>query len=63
MAKVNVLNLGPGAVWLRVGGDPAVGDILSEKLPPNIADNGVPFYLYIGIIAETTDATVVTRME
>lgn len=58
---VNVMNLGPGIVWIRTGADPAVNDPLSEKLPANTADNGVVFQSFLGLIAET-DTTVVARM-
>lgn len=36
---VNVLNLGPGNVYIRADDDPADGDPQSETLPPGHADN------------------------
>lgn len=37
----NILNLGPGSIYMRDNQDPAVGDPLSETLPANAADNGI----------------------
>lgn len=59
--KLNLMNLGPGVVWVRSQADPAVGDPQSEKLPANVADNGVVFQSFLGLIAEA-DTTVVTRL-
>lgn len=57
----NLMNLGPGTVWVRTGTDPAVNDPKSEKLLANSADNGVQFARFIGLIAEA-DTTIVLRL-
>lgn len=38
---VDILNLGPGNVFLRADLDPTVGDVFSLILPPNWAVNDV----------------------
>lgn len=57
----NLMNLGPGTVWVRTGTDPAVNDPNSLKLVANSADNGLQFARFIGLIAEA-DAAVVVRL-
>lgn len=37
----NILNLGPGNVYLRGDGDPVVGGAATETLPASTADNAI----------------------
>jgi len=60
--RLNVINLGPGTIWLKSEGNPAVGDVTSEMLSVNIADNDVPYQDFIGLIADQT-STVVVRIQ
>lgn len=38
---VNLFNLGPGTLYYRFDGDPAVGDPGCVTLPANMPDNGI----------------------
>lgn len=40
----NLLNLGPGTLYYRAVGDPAVNDPQSAVLPALAADNQIPIY-------------------
>ena len=49
--RVNIMNLGTDAIWVRADADPAAGDPNSGKLLANTADNGVVFSAFLGITA------------
>lgn len=62
----NVLNLGPGEIYMRGdGADPFPGDWRTETLPANTADNGIFIYdgqLGLRVFAGAGGATVVIRV-
>ena len=60
---INIMNLGPGSVWLRADAPPAVSDPRSEELLPMTADNQISIdgSRGLGIIPDA-NGTVVVRI-
>lgn len=59
--RANVLNLGPGWLYMRSNAEPSVGDVYSTILPPSAADNEVrvPGHLYV---LATDTGTITVRL-
>jgi len=60
--SINVMNLGPGTIFLRENAEPVLDDPHATKLPPGTGDNGMRAPLRLYALADVGGADISVRL-